>query len=264
MAAVVAGSLITGAFGEGVKEISNLVKNFDWSKIKVTDKKSNEFLHTGLAPSYGKLDKDGLQKIDDELKIMIAGTMKVLEKQSDKSWKAVVETMMKNQFVEPDKDETYKTDTLTKESKSVFKTDGSPSAKIVDEVKTWFTKLISDSDVLASTKIDIDVLAKIVAQSGATIDSFETFWAKTERHEQTVLDIGVLRFPDMDRPYFKLYRIELKAWSDCSRIVFHQTDANGITGTFNARIFRPRESVLKGMNPGPRKKAIDEANNMFS
>lgn len=63
---------------------------------------------------------------------------------------------------------------------------------------------MSDPDVLNSTKIDINVLAKIVAQTGATVDSFESFFAKEEHHEQTLVDIGVLRFPDIDHPYFKV------------------------------------------------------------
>lgn len=57
----------------------------------------------------------------------------------------------------------------------------------------------------------MDVISKIVAQIGATIDSFETFWFKTETHEQTMLDIGVLRFPDLDHPYFKV------CFNDCDR-----------------------------------------------
>ena len=58
--------------------------------------------------------------------------------------------------------------------------------------------------MIKSTKIDIDVLAQIVAQTGATVDSFETFFAKDEHHEQTLVDIGVLRFPDIDHPFFKV------------------------------------------------------------
>ncbi len=76
-----------------------------------------------------------------------------------------------------------------------------------------------------SGKIDIKVLADIVATTGAAIDSFETFFAKNEHHEKTVVDIGVLRYPDIDqlrfisilpvllgiiffsRPFFKVYRI---------------------------------------------------------
>lgn len=57
---------------------------------------------------------------------------------------------------------------------------------------------------MQSTKIDVDVLAKIVAQTGATVDSFEAFFAKHEYHEKTLVDIGVLRFPDIDNPFFKV------------------------------------------------------------
>lgn len=63
---------------------------------------------------------------------------------------------------------------------------------------------MSDPDVLNSTKIDINVLANIVAQTGAAVDSFESFFAKEEHQEQTLVDIGVLRFPDIDHPYFKV------------------------------------------------------------
>lgn len=72
------------------------------------------------------------------------------------------------------------------------------------QVQAWFTKLIGDDDVLKSTKIDIDTLAKIVASTGATVDSFESFFAKNEHHEKTLIDIGVLRFPDIDHPHFKV------------------------------------------------------------
>lgn len=262
MAAVIAGALITDAFGKGVKDVGDLVKNFDFSKINVKDSKSDEYLHTDLAPSYGKLKPD-LQKMDDELKIMIAGTMKTLAEQSDKSWDAIQSTMMQNPFVEPFDEPIATTDALKKEDTNYFKTDGSPDANVVKEVKTWFSKLLSDDDVEKSTKIDIDVLAKIVAQTGATINSFETFWAKKERHEQTLIDIGVLRFPDYDKPYFKLYRIQLHAWSDSSRIVFVQKDMNGITGTFNARKFRPRKSVIDNMTAKARQGAVNKANSMF-
>jgi hypothetical protein len=47
-------------------------------------------------------------------------------------------------------------------------------------------------------------MANIVAQTGAIIDSLQTAWSKDEAHEQTLLDIGVLRFPDPQHPYFKV------------------------------------------------------------
>lgn len=50
--------------------------------------------------------------------------------------------------------------------------------------------------MLQSTEININVMAEIVAQTGATMDAFETIFYKEESHEKTMVDIGVLRFPD--------------------------------------------------------------------
>jgi len=108
------------------------------------------------------------------------------------------------------------------------------------------------------------VLADIVSTTGATIDSFESFFAKNEHHEKNVVDIGVLRYPDIDNPFFKVYRIQLSAWSDTRRILFHGEDANGITGQYNVRLFKPRDSVIAGIKEETRKKAINEADNMFA
>ncbi|KAH7113915.1 hypothetical protein B0J13DRAFT_573941 [Dactylonectria estremocensis] len=157
--------------------------------------------------------------MDDKLKIMIAGTMKTLAKQTDKSWERA---------------EVARADKLIKESSSDFKFDGSSDAGIVRET---------------CIKIDIDVLANIVSQTGATVDSFETFFTKDEHYEQTLIDISVLRFPDIDHPFLRsLYRIKLVAWSDSS---------------FNSRVFRPRASVIGGLTSAAREKAIAAANAMF-
>jgi hypothetical protein len=79
-------------------------------------------------------------------------------------------------------------------------------------------------DVLNSTQFDIGVLANIVAQTGTTIDSVETLFFKD------LVDIAVLRFPDLEYPLFKVYRIQLRAWSDSTRVLMVQDDENGITG----------------------------------
>ena len=72
--------------------------------------------------------------MDDQLKIMIAGTMKALGKQTDKSWNAVLSTMMQNELLEADGAEIARADKLIKENSNDFKFDGSPDASIVREV----------------------------------------------------------------------------------------------------------------------------------
>ncbi|KAJ7884988.1 hypothetical protein B0H13DRAFT_1628451 [Mycena leptocephala] len=107
-------------------------------------------------------------------------------------------------------------------------------------------------------------MAHIVARTGATIDSFPALIYKNEYHEKTLVDTGVLRFPDIDHPHFKLYRIRLVPWSDSRRILFVQKDVNGITGEFNSRVFRPHAPVTQGLTEDVKKKAIKEAEDLFA
>ena len=233
--------------------------------FNVEDIKSETIpVHCDLAASYGELSSQSIKAIDDELKIMIAGSVRALNKLADKSWESVVACMMQNTLIEPVPDgEVTNADKLIKEDAAYFKFDGSPDQKVINEVHSWFTKLISDQDVLDNSKIDIDLLAKIVAQSGATIDSFATLFYKHEYHERTMLEIGVIRFPDLDNPHFKLYRIKLTAWSDCSRVLFGESNSNGITGVYNCKKFRPRASVISELKKSTKVQAVSEAEDLF-
>jgi len=258
--------LLLSVFGPGVVEgIGNVVSSFDFSKMDVTDNTRDDYLHVDLAPSFGELNQESVKMMDDELKIMISGTLHLLEKipPKERTWDKVMSTMMQASLLEPSDGKVDRVDKLLKSGVNVFKFDGSPDAAIVKEVEGWFSKLISDEDVLRSTKIDIKVLAQIVAQTGATIDSFETLFYKNESHEKTMVDIGILRFPDISHPYFKVYRIKLDAWSQSKRVLMVQDDQNGITGEFNARNFRPRKEVIAELAEKTKKKAIEETESLW-
>ena len=71
-------------------------------------------------------------------------------------------------------------------------------------MEAWFDKLVSDHDVREATKIDIKVVAKIVAQTGATVKGFLSLFKNEEYHERVLVDIGVLRFPDPSHPFIKV------------------------------------------------------------
>ncbi|KAI4730337.1 hypothetical protein E4T49_01911 [Aureobasidium sp. EXF-10728] len=280
-----ASSALVQVFGTDgkVPNIGELVENFDFSKLSVKDHKRSDYLHCDLAPSFGKLTKAGLQRLDDELKIMIAGTTKLIGEipPEQRSWDKVIECCMQNPLMEPKDDKPIsREDEMLEKSSSVFKVSGAPDDSIVKKVShaigiryshtddnikvaTWFHKFIDDQDILDSTKIDINTLGRIVAQTGATISDFESFWGKHEVHEQTMVDIGILRYPDIDNPFFKVYRIQLVAKSDCTRILFAQDDMNGIRGRFDCRKFKPRESVTKSMTSEARGKAVSYANSLF-
>jgi len=60
---------------------------------------------------------------------------------------------------------------------------------------------------MISTTLDIEVLAKIVDQTGATIDNLRLF-VRDDYYEKTVVDIAVLWFPDLEEPYFKVCELK--------------------------------------------------------
>ncbi|KER00912.1 hypothetical protein AUEXF2481DRAFT_25191 [Aureobasidium subglaciale EXF-2481] len=197
---------------------------------------------------------------------MIAGTTKLMGSidPAQRSWDKVVECCMPNSLMEPDGEAISHHDQYVKNSSHDFKVDGSPDNAIVQEVTSWFNKLINDQDILDSTKIDIKVLGRIVAQTGATVDSLEAFFSKEQVETQTMVDIGILRYPDIDNPYFRIHRIQLTATSDCTRTLFHEDDKNGIIADLQCRKFKPRESITKSMTAEARKSAITAADNLFS
>jgi len=81
-----------------------------------------------------------------------------------------------------------------------------------------------------------------------------------------------------------MYRIQLHAWSDCSRTVFVQKDANGIEGgmyslsffalgelsfsparssEYDSRKFIPNPEIIKDLTKEVHDKAVDQANHLF-
>ncbi|KAH7373606.1 hypothetical protein KP509_17G064700 [Ceratopteris richardii] len=139
-----------------------------------------------------------------------------------------------------------------------------PHDSMVTEVDTWFQALIGDKDILKETEIGTNVIARIVAESEAQFKDLAADLRCYEwNNEWKVLDIGVLRYPDPDHPLFKVYRIQLTAWSACKRTKFNQSYSNGITGEFSCREYRPRVSVIAELAESVRKQAVHEAEAMF-
>lgn len=71
---------------------------------------------------------------------------------------------------------------------------------------------------MVSTKIDAEVLGKIAAQAGDAIRNFESSFKRDEYHEKTVLDIRVLRFPDLEQPDFKVCELKSCLYIPCNMI----------------------------------------------
>ncbi|KAI0768292.1 hypothetical protein BD413DRAFT_614614 [Trametes elegans] len=259
------------ALTEGV---DNFIRTFDFSRMNVRDSSRQDHLHFDLAPAFGSLTADSLKRMDRELKLMITSTMDALKEKRQRTygsldWDDIMAAMNGNRMIEPFGWSANKRDKLIKEGTNFFKFDGSPDSAVVHEVNSWFVNFINDGEVLDSTRIDINVMGKIVAQTGATVTGVDTLFYKKEEHSKTIVDIGVLRFPDVDRPYFKacstptVFRIKLVAWSSSERVLFVQDDKNGIFGEYNMQRFRPRQSVMRGLSDDVLDAAAREAEELL-
>ncbi|GAB1602306.1 uncharacterized protein LOC115232471 [Argonauta hians] len=225
--------------------------------------------HCTLAASYGNLTTAEIKAMDEELQIMIAGTNKLMGKLRDEnkdaniSFVEYVNIMKKNVFLVSDDTE----DVVRSSYKGFGKirlAQNSINAEIVKEVAKWFAnELIQDEDILAATRIDIVDMGNIVGLTGATVDSLESLLVKRDYAERSVVDVGILRYPDTKHPYFKLFRIQLFAYRKSARILFVQKDESGIRGQYESKIFRPNETVMEKLRTEVKEKAMRMAQGMF-
>jgi hypothetical protein len=63
--------------------------------------------------------------------------------------------------------------------------------------------LISDQDIIKTMNVNIQELARIVAQSGVTVDGVGSFFGGSNNQSKNVLDVGAIRYPDLGNPNFK-------------------------------------------------------------
>ncbi|OBZ69529.1 hypothetical protein A0H81_10530 [Grifola frondosa] len=95
-----------------------------------------------------------------------------------------------------------------------------PAMPLPSRVNAWFSKGVLDQEVNADIK-------------------------------KPVMDICVICYPESTRPYFYIFRIQLIAWRNITN-----PRKIGLILIFNQRRFKPRETVISGMTPITKDKAI--------
>ncbi|KAJ2934433.1 hypothetical protein H1R20_g2687, partial [Candolleomyces eurysporus] len=189
-------------------------------------------INVGLAPCYGTLRNDH-KHMDDALAVMIAESVSLLNEARADGRKLdldVVQSVFGQSasmvHCKEDSVENYR-DFLECNTK-LFNNKGRNSAPIeavCDEIEGWFNELIQDKNVLDFTRLKgLSGVKDIVARHGVS-QKKRGSWIKV------FLDIGVLRFPDMENPFVRVYRIRLTAWATCKKnLGFIEKNRNGISG----------------------------------
>jgi len=249
--------------GEMMENARTFMKNTKTSDIISTTKVP---YHTSLAASYGNLNSESIKYLDEELKVMIAGTNRIMIKINTENpaptFQDFASAMLQNALLEQmDQEAIFRND--IKQFGSFGLAGKGVDEKIIKSVATWFENLVQDTDVLAATKINIEDYGNIVAATDAAIENFETIFLKQKEVKRSIVDVGVLRYPDIDNPFFKLFRIRLDAYRKSFRVLMVQKDESGIKGTYEAMKFVPRKSVMDKLKADTLSKAAAEAESMF-
>ena len=103
-------------------------------------------------------------------------------------------------------------------------------------------------------------MATISAETGASVDSFEHFFANNASKCVQVSELSVIRFPDKEHPYLMLYKIRMFAWRETQRVLFLQTDESGFDISVNMAKFKVVQSVVDRITDEEMKQVTDKLN----
>ncbi|EKM58350.1 uncharacterized protein PHACADRAFT_252605 [Phanerochaete carnosa HHB-10118-sp] len=251
------------------KDIStHIEQEFGLSKLGGETGQGPLGFHIGLAPSYGTLTSESLKTMDEKLQVAMASILRTLAARDVKSmpWNDVMAIMRQDATIECMNNAVKRHEILSKPPKRYFfRSQSITDADVLDEIHAWFCKLVQDVEVLNVTKIDTKVLANIVARTDVSIKLLKaSTHTKTGRNEESLLDIGFLRFPSITNPLFRLYHIEIKAWVQRKQsLSFIKEDSSGVKGEFYSCDFRPCKEIIDAISPEVREKALRQVEALF-
>lgn len=219
-------------------------KDIPYSKVYFQDKVAKEF---------GDVNKfsEWVKALDETLKVQSFFAIKSIKERGQYDWDGIVAAMHNADGLAMVPDSHKKIyDTWAAENTNWFKFDGSADANKVRQIKAWFKKAICDIDpsiyensVIVKEGV-VTRLAKIAAETGASVNSFKNFWANKDSKSEKVLEIGLIRFPDTENPHIKLYRIQIFAWYNSARVLMVQHDQAGFDLEFDVMKFKANDSIV--------------------
>lgn len=242
-----------GAFAVSIAKeaVSELVEG----KVAGTTKQSVKFTFVSALPPGRPGTK--FSHLDDNLKLVVGSTVAELKaltaNDTVPTWERMTNVMCQNPLLTTQSD-SHRSGlrTFRRDSTDWFKFDGSPDPTVAKQLRAWIDstvveidpelKIISD----ALTPEDFNTLADVVVSTGVSVISVASAVKKKEHVETTIADIGLVRYPTPGRdPHFKLFRLKLKAWRNCSRICMYEQNTNGLVLELDSREYYPRYEVAR-------------------
>ncbi|GAB1607594.1 uncharacterized protein LOC115228476 [Argonauta hians] len=218
-----------------------------------------------IAAIFGNLTINSLIKMDDNLKLMMAGLVKALKGVNSTSWEQLLEYLDEIPYLQmfDSIPEGYHRGIL-----EYYKDDLVKLGKEIDHtmkfnIENWFERFIGDRTLLEETKIDIGKLSEMAATQAFNYELKNLFYEK-DVEETVVVDMAVLRFPDVEHPYFQAFVIKVYVRREYVRYLWKRKGTIRFVCKYNVIKYRPNEEYLRKLTDDIKETLLADIEDFFA
>jgi len=242
--------LIASAFTSPMKRIQlqddesyqdnvKLIKSYVGENVTITKDMPPIHESTALEIGNNKL----LQKVEAEMKLAMIEAVKAVKKYQKEngkyiSWRKLQQIFDGNEMYFPDVDkDVQRYDSIIKDETFV-KFSGAPSLQAMEEAEKLMRKVVNNQHIWDSLKINKETIKQAFGAEGVAVSSVDDVFARSEKCAHIAIDIGVVRFPRPEDPFFKLYRFRVIVFKSEIAIACLNKKGSGIFVNFRCRTYK--------------------------
>ncbi|XP_029654910.2 uncharacterized protein LOC115228476 [Octopus sinensis] len=200
--------------------------------------------------------------IDENLKVMVAGTIKEIKHMNVTNWKSILDYLDKIPYLEMmGERRNFSEDyiIIPKTEMLDFNDDFDHGTAFMIEV--WFERLVRNYYILHEMNINITKLANFAAK-GEKITVSNALIGLDKKH-RALMDLAIIRFPDIMNPFFMVFTVQLIAYRESLRIIIIEHGSCGVLCRFNYARYKPNDEYIKNLREETKETLIRDINLLF-
>jgi len=123
------------------------------------------------------------------------------------------------------------------ESGIFCKFDGTPDLANLAKAEDTMFNTVNDAKIWEMLKIDKEKIKEIFGSEGVRVNDVGDLFLRTKNVAHIAIDVGVVRFPRIEDPYFRLYRFRVIVFHSETAILFLNKAASGIFCQFDTKCY---------------------------
>ena len=135
---------------------------------------------------------------------------------------------------------------------------GDPDIKKMVEAEEFIKKVIHDEKIWDSLQIDTDLISKIFASQGCDVKSLADWFSRSSNVAHVAIDVGVVRFPRLEDPCFKLYRLRVLVFKSTTAVMLWHKSGQGLFCKFTARKYLMSDKFIAKFDEEATKKVNEQ------